>query len=82
MPRKNAQHGAKQCSPRNPSDLKLSLFGGKHAKVHSLSATYKTLGQNDHTREAAHTHSPLWSLCELTPPCPTAHQVSRPAPPI
>ena len=35
--------------------------------LHSLSATYKTLEQNDRTREAAHTHSPSWSLCELTP---------------
>ena len=44
----------------------LLYYSGENT-LHSLSATYKTLEQNEHTREAAHTHSPSWSLCELTP---------------
>ena len=44
----------------------LLYYSGENT-LHSLSATYKTLEQNDRTREAAHTHSPSWSLCELTP---------------
>ena len=44
----------------------------EYSDTHSL-PRYKTLEQNDHTREAAHTHSPPWSLCELTPVPHTAH---------
>ena len=39
------------------------LFGGKHAKVHSLPATIQNpLEQNDHTREAAHTPAGVLSM--------------------
>ena len=40
------------------------IIRGKTRYTHSLQR-YKTLEQNDHTREAAHTHSPPCGPCEL-----------------